>query len=48
MAAEARQYRESLAINEAIKNNINLEREWESFQEEAEIEIQQREVEAIE
>ena len=48
MAAEARQYRESLAINEAIKNNINLEREWESFQEEAEIEIQEREVEAIE
>ncbi|MBP0613933.1 GIY-YIG nuclease family protein [Chryseobacterium sp. cx-311] len=48
MAAEARQYRESLAITEAIKNNRKLEQEWEYFQEEAEMEIQEREVEAVE
>ncbi len=48
MAAEARQYRESIAITEAIKNNRKLEQEWEHFQEEAEMEIQQMEVEAIE
>lgn len=48
LAAEARQYRESLAITEAIKNNKALEQEWEHFQEGAEIEIQQMEVEAIE
>ncbi|MDF0720129.1 DUF4041 domain-containing protein [Kaistella sp. PBT33-4] len=48
MAAEARQYRESIAITEAIKNNKALEQEWERFQEEAEIEIQEREVEAVE
>ena len=47
LAAEARQYRESIAITEAIKNNRKLEQEWEHFQEEAEMEIQQREVEAI-
>lgn len=48
MAAEARQYRESIAIIEAIKNNKALEQEWEHFQEEAEIEILEREVEAVE
>lgn len=48
MAAEARQYRESTAITEAIKNNRELEQEWEHFQEEAEMEIQESEVEAIE
>lgn len=48
MTAEAKQYRESLAIAEAIKNDKQLEREWEHFQEEAEIEIQKSEVEAIE
>ncbi|WP_193813165.1 hypothetical protein [Kaistella flava (ex Peng et al. 2021)] len=48
MTAETRQYQESLVINEAIKNNINLEREWENFQEKPEIEMLEREVEAIE
>ena len=48
MIAEAKQYRESLALAEAIKNNKQLEEEWENFQEEAEIEIQEAEVEAIE
>ena len=48
MTAEANHYRESLAITEAMKNNNNLEREWEHFQEKAEIEIQEMEVEAIE
>ena len=47
MIAEAKQYRESLALTEAIKNNKQLEEEWENFQEEAEIEIQQAEAEAI-
>lgn len=46
MTAEAKQYRESLALTEAIKNNKQLEEEWENFQEEAEMEIQ--EAEAIE
>ncbi len=35
MAAEAKQYRESLAIEEAMKNNKELEKEWLEFQEEA-------------
>lgn len=48
MTAEAKQYRESLAIGEAIKNNKELEEQWEHFQEEAEIEIQKTETEAIE
>lgn len=48
MIAEAKQYRESLALAEAIKNNKQLEEEWENFQEEAEIEIQEAEIEAIE
>lgn len=48
MIAEAKQYRESLALAEAIKNNKNLEEKWEHFQEEAEIEIQKSEAEAIE
>ena len=43
LTAEAKHYRESLAITEAMKNNKNLEREWEDFQEEAEIEIQEME-----
>ena len=46
MTAEAKQYRESLALTEALKNNKQLEEEWENFQEEAEMEIQ--EAEAIE
>lgn len=48
LTAEAKHYRESLAITEAMKNNKNLEREWEHFQEEAEIEIQEKELEGIE
>lgn len=47
MTAEAKQYRESLAINEAIKNNKNLEQEWENFQAEAENEIQEKQAEEI-
>lgn len=48
LMAEAKHYRESLAITEAMKNNKNLERDWEHFQEEAEIQIQEKEMEAIE
>lgn len=48
LTAEAKHYRESIAITEAMKNNKNLEQEWEHYQEEAEMEIQEREVEAIE
>lgn len=35
MAAEAKQYRESLAIEEAMKNDKELEQEWLEYQEEA-------------
>lgn len=47
LTAEAKQYRESQAIAEAIKNNKQLEEEWESFQEEAELETQYSEQESI-
>lgn len=48
MIAEAKQYRESLALAEALANDKQLEAEWENLQEVAEIEIQDAEMEAIE
>lgn len=49
LTAEAKHYRESIAITEVMKNDKNLEREWEHFQEEAEIEIhEEAEMETIE
>lgn len=48
MIAEAKQYRESLIIAEAIKKDHSLEQKWENYQEETENEIHIKEIEAIE
>lgn len=48
MIVEAKQYRESLVLAETLANDKQLEAEWENLQEEAELEIQDAEIEAIE